>query len=196
MRRDLLITALLFTAIGFAGGYLYWRQVAGGALRPTVAPAPTAGQTEGEALPEGHPPMDVSQRWRALQEAAEKNPRDPRPALELANFLYDVERWEAAISWYQRALELSPNNADARTDLATCYFNLKRFDDALVAYQQVLELERNKPQALYGLALARLHGKQDQEGARKVFEQLRRTHPDFPGVEALERALAQESSRP
>jgi len=191
-----LITALLFTAIGFAGGYLYSRQITGGALRPTTAPTPAASQMGGEALPEGHPPIDVSERWRTLQEEAEKNPRDPRPALELANLLYDLERWEVATSWYQRALELSPKNADALTDLATCYFNLDRFDDALAAYQRALALEPDKPQALYGLALARLQGKQDREGARQAFEQLRRTRPDFPGMDTLERALAQESSRP
>lgn len=196
MRRDLLITALLFTAIGFAGGYIYWRQVASSPLRTSAAPAPTAGPMGSEPLPEGHPPMDISQRWQALQETAEKNPRDPKPALELANFLYDNQRWEPAISWYQRALELSPRDADPRTDLATCYFNLSRFDDALTAYQQALEVEPNKPQALYGVALTRLQGKQDRDGARQAFEQLRRTHPDFPGVALLERALAQESSRP
>ena len=177
MRRDLLITALLFTAIGFAGGYLYWRQVAGGTLRPTVAPTPTAGQTEGEALPEGHPPMDVSQRWRTLQEEAEKNPRDPGPALELANFLYDVERWEAAISWYQRALELSPNNADARTDLATCYFNLKRFDEAITAYDQALEVNPdNEATWLYKGNVFRFL--QQDDAARQCFQQVLQLNPN------------------
>lgn len=195
MRRDLLVTALLFTAIGFAGGYLYSEQTARSQLRPAFQAAPGTG-AGGEALPEGHPPLDVSERWRSLQEQAEDNPDNPRAALELANFLYDLERWEEALSWYERGLELDPQNTNARTDLATCYFHLSRFDEALAAYGRVLELEPNKPQALYGLALARLHGQGDREGARQAYEKLRRNHPDFPGVELLERALTQEGPRP
>lgn len=191
MRRDLLITALLFTAIGFVGGYIYSQQVAGGGLRTSMAKgdvAPPPEQADSN-LPEGHPPMDVAQGWRALEEEAEKNPRDARVALELADFLYDLERWERAVFWYRRALELDPKNTEARTDLATCSFRLGRFEDALAEYGRVLALEPDKPQALYGLAMARLHGKQDRAGALEAYQRLRRSHPDFPGLEQLAREL-------
>lgn len=194
MRRDLLITAFLFTAIGFAGGYFYSQEVAQHGLRPGVAPAPAAASSaagqEMEGLPAGHPPMDMAQQWQTLQQHAEQNPRDARAAIELANFLYDRERWEPAITWYQRGLELAPDDANARTDMATCYFNLNRYEEALTEYSRALEKEPNKPQALYGLALARLHGQQDHEGAREAYQQLLRTSPDFPGVQLLEQALA------
>lgn len=191
MRRDLLITAILFTAIGFVGGYVYSQQTVSSSLRPVVQAPPTTlpGEQADTSLPQGHPPLDVAQQWRTLQEQADNNPRDPRAALALADFLYDLQRWEQAVFWYRRTLELDPKNTDARTDLATCYYHLKRFEEALADFGRALELEPNKPQALYGLALARLHGKQDRAGALQAYEQLRRSHPDFPGVELLAREL-------
>lgn len=191
MRRDLLITALLFTAVGFVAGVVYTRQTAGSPRAPLVQ-APAA--VESEALPEGHPPINVAERWSALQQAAEANPKDPRPALELANFLYDIERWDDAIRWYQRALELDPKNTDARTDLGTCYYNLSRFDEALAEFNRALKVEPDKPQALFNIAMTRLRGKQDAAGARQAYEQLRRSHPDFPGLEQLTQLL--EGGRP
>ena len=193
MRRDLLITALVFTAIGFSGGYVY-TQYAGPPRTATTlsGPVATAGP-EGEAtLPEGHPPIDVAQRWRTLQQQAEANPNDSKTALELANLLFDLRRWEDATFWYNRTLTLEPKNTDARTDLATCYYNLGRYDEAQKEYAASLELEPNKPQALYGLALTRLSQK-DVAGARQAYEQLRSSHPEFPGNEDLAKRLEAES---
>lgn len=187
MRRDLLITALIFTAVGFVGGIVYSHFTTASPAAAAVLPMATA-QAE-SSLPEGHPPLDLAQQWQALRQKAEANPRDPKPALELANFLYDHQRWSDAIPWYERALELEPRNTDARTDFATCLHQAGRFDEALKEYQRALELEPDKPQALYGLALTRLHGYRDREGARRAYEQLRRAHPDFAGLAQLAREL-------
>jgi tetratricopeptide (TPR) repeat protein len=195
MRRDLVITALIFATIGFMGGYVYFRETVGSPMQPPVRPESPAA-TQSQDLPEGHPPLDVSERWRELEAHATSNPDDVQAALDLANFLYDVQNWQEAVTWYERALALQPQNADARTDMATCYFNLNRYEDAIAAYDRALETEPDKPQALYGLALARLHGQQDRDGARRAFEQLRQTSPDFPGVALLEQALDQEAARP
>lgn len=195
MRRDLLITALLFTAIGFVGGYVFFKQLSSGALRTVVQPEAPAAEGE-EGLPAGHPPLDLAQRWRELQERAEASPRDAATARELADFLYDLQRWEPAVFWYRRTLELEPKNTDARTDLATCYFHLNRHDEALGEYSKALELEPRKAQALYGLTLTRLHGKNDRAGAQAAYQELRQSHPDFPGLEELARELETAGARP
>lgn len=190
MRRDLLVTALIFTVIGFIAGMIYSRETRGGSSLSPQLPAQATTASEA-SLPEGHPPIDLAERWRALQQQAEDNPRDPRAAVELANFLFDIERWDDAIFWYRRTLELEPQNTDARTDLGTCYYNRARYDEAIAEYTQALEHEPGKPQALYGLAMAGLRGKQDRAGARRILEQLRRSHPEFPGVELLAEELGE-----
>ncbi|MBI2955951.1 MAG: tetratricopeptide repeat protein [Acidobacteria bacterium] len=194
MRRDLLLTALIFTAVGFLAGALYTRHA--GEPGPTPNPVSASMPAESDVgLPEGHPPIDLAQRWRELEQRVQANPQDAAAALEFANFLYDLERWEEAVFWYRRTLELEPKNTDARTDLATCYYHLRRYDEAIADYSLALELQPNKPQALYGLALARLEGKQDVAGARQLYDQLRRNHPDFPGVELLAQQLEPRRER-
>lgn len=194
MRRDLLITALIFTAVGFVGGVVYMQYGAPASSR-AAGPSSLAMPEDPAGLPEGHPPINLAQQWQTLREKAEASPNDPKAALELANFLFDIERWEDATFWYKRGLTLEPKNTDARTDLATCYYNLKRYDEAIQEYNVVLELEPNKPQALYGLALARLNGKKDVAGARQAYEQLRRNHPDFPWTQELAQRLEAESKQ-
>lgn len=198
MRRDLLITALVFAILGFIGGYVYSQKMAGAAATGAVGPGLAGGGNEASngKLPEGHPPLDVAQRWRALEQAAQENPRDAKAALDLANFLYDNQRWDEAVNWYGKALALQPNDANAVTDRGTAYFHMSKFDQALADYSRALKIEPNKPQALYGLALARLHGKQDTAGARKAYEQLKRTHPEFPGVELLAKQLESDRAKP
>lgn len=193
MRRDLLITALIFTVVGFVGGSLYSRYATEGPVRSPL-PQPATAEAE-PVLPEGHPPLDIAQQWNTLREQAEANPRDLKAATELANFLYDIEHWEDAVFWYRRALELAPNDTDVRTDLATCYYNMGRFDEAIDVYTQALQLDPNKPQALYGLAMARLRGKRDVAGARQAYQQLRRSHPDFPGLDLLAKELGEGRPR-
>lgn len=195
MRRDLLITALIFTAVGFVAGYVYTKQVGEGNPRTTLQQPAVPGENRGD-LPEGHPPVDVAQRWLALEQQAQTQPDDPKTLLELANFLYDIQRWEEAVVWYDRALKLDPVNADARTDLASCKLRLGRFDEAITGYTRALKDEANKPQALYGLALARLRGKKDLAGARQAYEQLRRHHPDFARLDVLARELEAGRGRP
>ncbi|MGH9805019.1 MAG: tetratricopeptide repeat protein, partial [Candidatus Acidiferrales bacterium] len=174
---------------------VYTRQTSSGSLRTAVQPPAPVAEADDE-LPAGHPPLDLAQRWRGLQERAEANPRDPSAARDLADLLYDLERWEQAVFWYRRTLELEPKNTHARTDLATCYFHLNRHDEALAEYAKALELEPRKPQALYGLALTRLHGKKDRAGAEGAFRELKQAHPDFPGLEQLARELQAAGARP
>jgi len=197
MRRDLLVTALVFIALGFAGGVVY-SHYSGGASPSASAAMPAlepSGSLEASELPEGHPPLDLAKRWQELKQQAEANPADVRAARAFADFLYDIEHWQDAVFWYRRALELEPKNTDARTDLATCYFQLGQFDQAAAEFSRALELEPNKPQALFGLAMVRLRGQNDREGAQRLYEQLRRSHPNFEGTAQLAGALGEGPPR-
>lgn len=190
MRRDLLVTALIFLLVGFAAGALYTGALGG----PTIAappgrPAATAPVPASEELPEGHPPMELAARWQELRERAEANPQDELAQVDLANFLYDQGVWDQAILAYQRALAINPRNTDARTDLATSLFNSDQFEAAQREYETALKQEPDKPQALFGLARVKLEGLQDRAGAEQIYERLRRAHPDFEGVAVLAEIL-------
>ena len=186
MRRDLLVTALIFLFVGFAAGALYTGALGGPAITAAPGrPAAAAPVPASEELPEGHPPMDLAAQWQELRELAEANPQDERAQVDLANFLYDQGVWDQAAPAYQRALAINPRNTNVRTDLATSLFNSNQFEAARREYETALKQEPDKPQALFGLARVKLEGLQDRAGAEQAYERLRRAHPTFEGVAIL-----------
>ena len=191
MRRDLLITALIFSVVGFLAGALFTGAVGGARPASPALSPPVAPSSSQEGLPEGHPPLDLAERWQELRERAESSPEDFGAAVELANFLYDQASWEQAAVWYQKALALNPRDAGVRTDYATSLYNQGRAGDAIAEYGAALRDEPDKPQALYGLARAKLEAEQDRATAEKLYDQLRRAHPDFEGVRLLAAQLAE-----
>lgn len=190
MRRDLLVTALIFVILGFAGGYFYTRQAGGPASSAPLLPSQPSAE-EAMGLPEGHPPMDVARRMVELRQEAEQNPDDPVPTLRLADFLLDVGRCQDAVAWYERALQREPKNLDARTKLGNCLAETGQPDAAIRQFETVLQLKPNEPHALYHLGVTLLRGKQDRTAAERVARQLHQVNPNFPGLEDLERMLAE-----
>ncbi|MFQ5817757.1 MAG: tetratricopeptide repeat protein [Terriglobia bacterium] len=196
MRRDLVVTALVFIVVGFVGGYIYTQQT--GEQRLSKSSPLLADELAGEealGLPPGHPSIDVAQRMRELRAEAEQNPEDIGAALRLAYFLMEVGRCQDAIAWYERGLRLEPNNTDTRIALANCLFETGQHDAALQHLNTVLALKPNEPHALYHLVVTRLRGKRDLPGAERAYRQLRQANPNFAGLEELERLLGEFRGR-
>ncbi|MFQ5696558.1 MAG: tetratricopeptide repeat protein [Terriglobia bacterium] len=189
MRRDLLITALAFLTLGFLGGYLVSES-----SRAPQPSAPAAGggaatSAAGEELPSGHPPARLARRWLELEQQVQENPEDAEVALRFALFLDEAQRWSEAARAYGRVLELAPENAEVLVKRGTVHFHLGRVEEAVADFERALALNPDQPRALYGLALARLQGQRDVAGARAAYERLRRSHPDYPGLELLAQQL-------
>lgn len=196
MRRELVLTAIIFTVLGFLAGHVYTRQ----AIRTPVAPSssstlnpeePAASGDAEAGLPPGHPPINTAEMVNSLKQAAEKNPGDKRAALELANALYDARRFDESVFWYRRVLALDPKDINARTDLGSAYYNLNRHDEAIAEFERSLQLDPTHPQTLYNLVVVKLNGKRDIAGAQEAFARLERAHPEFPMLADLKRSLAQ-----
>ena len=211
MKKETIITAVVFSSVGFLAGYVYNAQktanalesqtrpavsqpaqdqppAGNGAMSPEVPGAASGGAAPG-ALPPGHPPIDATATIRLLEDQAAAHPDDPRPRLELANLLYDQKQFEQAITWYQKALELDPKNVNGRTDLGTAYFSLGRAEEATREYRKSLEVDPNHQPTLYNMILVNVEGTHDVAAARKAWEKLSRLNPDYPGLDKLKRSL-------
>lgn len=210
MKRDTLITALVFLAFGFLAGYIYRAQAGHNATVEVQAgdPTPSSGPgTSGAAgsvgsgpgasaavLPPGHPAINDATLVQALEDQANSNPRDPAPPLKLADYLYDHRKYEQAISWYQKALQLDPTNVNASTDLGTCYFNVGRADDALKQFHRSLAIEPRHQPTLYNIIVVEMEGKHDYKAAADAWETLHRLNPAYPKLEELKQSLDQAPS--
>ena len=208
MKKETIITAIVFLGVGFLAGYIYQAQVSfreaqqgGAAGTPHVhtggeGDMPAAGGGAGGTgqLPEGHPPIDTSAVTKALEEQAAQNPNDPEPRLKLANYLYDQHQWQRAIEWYQKALELDPKNVNARTDLGTAYFNLGRAQDALREYRKSLEIDPTHQPTMFNSIVVYFDGLHDAGAARQMMERLTKLNPNYPGIDRLKGRLDAEAS--
>jgi len=107
--------------------------------------------------------------------------------IPLGNLYYDNGKFAEAVQYYGKALATDPNNVNVRTDLGTCYWNLGQADAAIGEFQKSLGVNPSHAQTLYNLGIVYLHGKNDAVEARKAWERLLATNPDYPSAPASSR---------
>ncbi len=197
------ITAIVFLVVGFLVGYIYESHQKPATPAAIVTPAdspsgataqPGAGaQGAGgggvQGLPPGHPPLNLDSTIKAFEDAAAQNPQDPEPVLRLANLLYDNQRFQDAVEWYQKALKLDPKNVNARTDLGTVYFSLGRLQDALKEYKESLQIDPRHEPTIFNMIIVNLEGTHDLAAARAAWEKLHAMDPNYKGLDGLKQRL-------
>jgi cytochrome c-type biogenesis protein CcmH/NrfG len=203
MKKETIITAVIFLAVGFLAGYItdaqmHWN---GGQKAVPVLPMPTemppggaasapaGGAASQQGLPEGHPPIDSAAVIKQMEDMAAQNPKDADVRLKLANFLYDQKVYSKAIEWYQRALELDPKNVNARTDLGTAYFYTGRPQDALREYDKSLQIDPKHEQTLLNSIVVNLEGTHDLAAAQKAWDRLYKLNPNHPALAGLKEQI-------
>lgn len=202
MKKETLITALVFLGIGFLAGYVYKAQstpsmVGGAAPAPASAPMgqaaspATTSDSSAAGLPPGHPPIGNPAMRQMLEQQAAQNPQDPQAELKVADYLYDQGQFEQAIPWYQKSLQLDPKNVNARTDMGTCYFNIGRPDEALREFRQSLAVNPRHEPTLYNVVVVNLEGKHDLKAASRAWDELHRLNPSYPNLDQLKQKLDQ-----
>jgi tetratricopeptide (TPR) repeat protein len=205
LKKETVITAIVFLGVGFLAGYIYDAHQRSAAPAAQVAPAdappgamaqaaPQAGAQEAagaslQGLPPGHPPINIDSTIKAFEDQAAQNPQDPEPALRLANLFYDHQRYQDAADWYQKALKLDPKNVNARTDLGTVYFNLGRPQDALAEYKKSLAIDPRHEPTIFNLIIVNLEGTHNLAAARAAWEKLHAMNPNYKGLDELRQKL-------
>jgi cytochrome c-type biogenesis protein CcmH/NrfG len=97
-------------------------------------------------------PVDPSM----IEETANQLKQDPNNMqlnVQMGNMLFDSQKYEDAIPYYNKALELEPGNPDVIVDVGVCYFNLDDFARAKELFQQALTKSPNHINALYNLGV-------------------------------------------
>ncbi len=205
LKKETIITAVVFFVAGFLAGYVYDAQrkpnapktsASRSASRPAEDALGGSAQVLGTAprattagLPEGHPQIDGTVVIKELEDQAAQNPKAAEPRLKLANFLYDQKQYDKAIEWYQKALELDPGNVNARTDLGTAYFYLGRPQDALSEYRKSLETNPRHEPTLFNMIIVNLEGTRDFAAAQDAWQRLHRLNPNYPELDTMKGRL-------
>jgi tetratricopeptide (TPR) repeat protein len=111
-------------------------------------------------------------------------------AVDAGNKLYDAQRYDAAIPYYQKALTFNANAIDVSTDLGTALWYTGRADAALAQYDQSLAQDRTHAQTLFNVGVVRADGKHDFAGAIDAWESLLRAHPDYASADKVRALIA------
>jgi len=211
MKKENIITAVVFLGVGFLAGYIFQSERVSTfqqklALASSASPAgtgpatadaaPPAGDsttssasTSPGSLPAGHPAVDDATMIRFLQDEASEKPNDPAAPLKLANFLFDKKKFSDAVPWYQKSLALDPTNVDARTDLGTAYFDLGHPREAAQEFSQALRIDPNHQPTLFNLIVVSIEGTHDLRAANQTYERLHRLNPNYPNLDRLKQEL-------
>ena len=75
------------------------------------------------------------------------------------------------------------------TDLGVCYYYTNQPDKALEQFEHSLKLDPKHAKTLLNVGVVRAFGKQDLDGALKVWEQVIQIAPASPEGQAAKRAI-------
>ena len=148
------------------------------------SPPASASQTNQSAPP----PIDEN-KVRALQETAEREPKNVEVRVQLGNLYYDGQRCGQAIPWYEAALKLDSKDVNLSTDLGVCYYQTTQPDKALEQFEHSLTVDPKHVKTLLNMGIVRAFGKQDLEGATKAWKQVVQLAPGSQEAELAQRGL-------
>ena len=190
MKAESIVFAIAGSLFGLIVGWIIGSQHAATAIRSAVPPvtqqsAPPAEQASAGA---SRAPLDQS-RVQSLTVAAENNPKDPEPRVQLGNAFFDAERYTDAITWYESALTINPSDADVSTDLGVAYYYTNQADRAVKQFEHSLTIDPKHTKTLLNLGIVMAFGKQDLSGAAAAWERVVALAPDSPEGERAKKAL-------
>jgi Tfp pilus assembly protein PilF len=157
--------------------------------RPSPAPESAATAAAGGTAQPQTPPRFDEARATALRAAAEKDKSDASPRVELGNLYFDAERFPEAAQWYEDALRAAPKNVEASTDLGIAYYYMNQPDRALAQFERSLAVDPRHAKTLLNVGIVRAFGKQDLEGAAKVWQQVVDAAPNSEEARMAQQAL-------
>jgi len=205
-----LLSGILF---GFLVGYIIAYAVHEPRVVQQAAPVPAAGNMGmGQSVPQpagdapgtdsGAPPgggneqmmARVFEEITALKAAIEKDPKDVRALLRLANMYHDARKFDQAVDYYKKALALSPKDVDARTDMGICLYEMGMPDDAIAQFRTSLQYGPDHWQTWLNLGIVSLSGKNDLKTATEAFAKVEELNPGFKDLPVLKDALKKASA--
>jgi cytochrome c-type biogenesis protein CcmH/NrfG len=184
LKPESFVFAIAGTLFGIIVGWVLGSQQASGVRRPE----PVAQQAAAPATTPQPAQLDQA-RVQELTAAAERNPKDPQPRVQLGNAYFDAERYADAIKWYEEAFALSPKDPDVSTDLGVAYYYTNQADRAIKQFETSLASDAKHTKTLLNLGIVKAFGKQDLEGAAAAWEQVVALAPGTPEGQAAKKAL-------
>jgi len=190
MKLESAVYAVAGMCFGIILGWVIAAQQArSGALAPApAAPAATQAAPTQQNTQRQAPALDEG-KVQSLTTILKSDPNNASAMLQLANTYFDAERFNDAISWYERTLKVEPTNVDANTDLGVSYYYVNRTNEALATFEKSLQMNPKHTKTLLNKGIVLAFGKEDLKGAAVEWQKVVDLAPTSPEGEAARRAL-------
>lgn len=190
MKSESIAFALAGVLFGLLAGWIIGSQQAS-SLKPaapvaTTAAAAAPASTDGSGKPAAQ--LDMA-KVSALEQMAQKEPKNAGPRTELGNLYFDAERYTDAIKWYAEAFSLNPKDPDLSTDLGVSYYYTNQPDKAIEQFGKSLQADPKHLKTLLNMGIVKAFGKQDLTGAEEAWNQVIQMAPQSPEGQSAKRAL-------
>ena len=187
MKTESIAFALAGVLFGLIAGWIIGTQQA--ASSPSADRQQAAARQEPAQEPVRQQPILDEAKVTAYKSAAQQNPDNPEPKVQLGNLYFDAERYKDAIEWYEAALKLKPKDVDLSTGLGVSYYYTNQADKALAQFDQSLKINPTHTKTILNVGIVKAFGKQDLPGAEAAWQQVLKLSPDSPEGQAAKRAL-------
>jgi tetratricopeptide (TPR) repeat protein len=175
--RESILFGIAGVFFGILVGWMIGSQQIRNLAGASAVSAPAATTATESSQSRAVAPFDES-RAAALRATAQNDPSDARTRVQLGDLYFDAERFADAAQWYEAALAVDPKNVNASTDLGIAYYYMNQADRALAQFDRSLKIEATHTKTLLNIGIVRAFGKQDLEGAAKVWQQVIEIAPD------------------
>lgn len=135
--------------------------------------------------------MMSAQELDNLKSIATMNPGKAEGWIAYGNALMDSQKFNDAITAYQKALSIDPKNVDVRVDMGTCLRNMGKFDAAVAEFRKALAIAPNHVNAHRNLGVVLGFDLKDRASAAKEFQKYLELAPNAPDAQQVRQAIAQ-----
>jgi len=131
-----------------------------------------------------------------LKSGLEEDPDNIEMIIQLANHYYDLDKFDDAIEYYEKALVLQPDNPLALADCGVMYYKAGNSDKALIYLDRAIDLQPDLAQAYFNKGLILMAAKDDADAAIAVWKKYLDIAPESEEARFLaEQIKAIESGR-
>ena len=199
MKREQLAFLVGGLAFGFLlgfGVYHAWyaspQQQGASPFANPVTNAPQSMPAAGQPPPAAAPMMaEINELKRQLQQ----DPKSLPVLVRLGNLYFDVQMWDQAAGYYEKAVEVQPDDPDLLTDLGTTYRGMGQLDRALDTFGRASALDPTHFQSLFNTVIVAGFDLGQFDRAEQAMHALEALSPPPPRLAELRAALDEARAR-
>ncbi len=154
MKKDKLFIGLACLLVGGALGFFFANSINRSASdqQPTLPSSSLLPPPSDQNLPPGHPPIGQSgdnlqngplPEVTAAIEKAKQEPKSFEAQMTAGDMYYQIQRFEDAAVFYEKANQLRPNESETLVKLGNSYFDFEKYEEAEKWYRSALQKTPN-----------------------------------------------------